>query len=535
MAAPHQLVFTVRPAEGGMPFELAPAAAGAETDTEHVIGRDSTCTLRLPDQRVSRRHAALRLVDGHWQVSDLGSRSGTLVNGRRLNAEEWHTIQPGTVLTIGPFELRLKGEPSQRPSISIHDDRGAASAIAAAELGSLAARRLELLVQLSGKLHMAAEASEALDHVADALMHGTGYARVLFLRHSPAACDPLTQRVRHARAQDAPLSRTLLQAAYTSRAAVRLEDRLDLRGAASLLQGAVTSAICIPVTAATDDPLSAQTVAYLDSPGGGAVADDAIPFACAACQLAELALHSAERRALEADVSAMHQVQLQLMPPDRLELPGLVAHTRCVPGRGAAGDVVGVCRQPDGGALILVGDVSGKGPAAAMLMAAAVSAMDASLTAGATPQQALQHLNTHIVDRFQGTRFVTAICLHATPDGQLHVCDAGHGLSIHLAPDREPTVPSLPGGPPLGAVPGMEYEWTTFPLKAGERFMIVTDGVTEQADPHGQMFGMERALQAVQHAPEPPHDAAAILDALRAHARSSTFTDDVTIVSVGRV
>ncbi len=79
-------------------------AADALTGARLLIGRSSTCQLVLADDTVSRRHAELRVEDGHWLLRDLGSSNGTWVNGRRVIEAE---VRPGDLLHLGGAEVRL--------------------------------------------------------------------------------------------------------------------------------------------------------------------------------------------------------------------------------------------------------------------------------------------------------------------------------------------------------------------------------------------------------------------------------------------
>lgn len=503
----------------------------------HVIGRDESATLRLHDDRVSRKHAELmRSADG-WDVRDLKSRSGTFLDGRKLAPDERAPLTVGSVLTVGPFKLRLLSGSSVVASVPLRDDaaQSLASTLDRRQLGSLASQRLHVLLTLAGQIHRSTDLSDALDRVAEALLAGTRYGRALILRDGASGAERLAACATTQDAWGAPLSRTLLTAARKARAPVRLEDRGDIRAAASIMVSGVSSALCIPIIAATDDPLSQQTVAYLDSPSGtDPPAADAAAFAHAASDLAAMAIEADNRRTLQSDVDAMHQVQLKMMPPATMDVGALQVVTRCIPGRGAAGDIVGHCRTSDGGSVLIVGDVSGKGPAAAMLMASVVSHLDASLSLRTDIAAAMGRVNLHVLDRFQSERFVTAALVHASPNGRLQVMDAGHGIIARVAADGTPATLAVRGGPPLGAVPDSEYLFDELELGPGDRLLIFTDGVTEQNSSQGAMFKMEGALAALQGSKSAEEDTARLISALRDHAGQANFDDDVTVVSIGR-
>lgn len=534
--SPAFLSFRVRRAgEPGGAFDLT----APEGRDRLMIGRDQAADLRLPDARVSRRHAELVRAGEGWTLRDLGSRSGTALNGRLLQPSESAPVAPGSTVSVGPFELRILMGPGTESTISLADDIGQSMAqpISRAELaaqGALAARRLEVLLDLAARLHRAAGIDEALQDVAAALVAGTGYARAVIAREGAAGCELLAVRGFSPGASSAPLSRTLLAATRKSRGPVRLEDRGEFRAAVSIMAGSVASALCVPIVAATDEPLSVQTVAYLDSPGSvSQPAPDAAAFASAACDLAALALESEARRALETEVAAMHAVQVQIMPPACIVMQGFTARSRCVPGRGAAGDIVGSCATGDGGTLLMMGDVSGKGPAAAMLMASVVAHLDASLSQGAPVDAAVERLNSYVTQRFMGERFVTAVLAHARGDG-LSVCDLGHGLAFLVRVDGQVEQATLRGAPPIGAMDPLGAEFEELRMAPGERLVLCSDGVTEQRAPTGAMFGFEGVEAALRGSPDSEADIERLVSALRTHAAQSGFADDVTVVSIAR-
>ncbi len=504
---------------------------------EYVIGRDSSATLRLLDSRVSRKHAQLTRTNAGWHVKDLGSRSGTLVDGRPLLPDESVLLSPGSALSVGPFQLRLMSGARSLMAVPLLDDsaQSLASAVSKAELGALAAHRLHVLLELAGQLHRSTDITDALERVAQALRSGTRYGRALILRDGSSGQERVAESTVNQQVCMAPISRTLLAAARSSRAPVRLEDRGDLRGAASIMHSGVSSALCIPIIPATDDALSVQMVAYLDSPSGSSPpAEDAAAFAHAACDLASMAIESEERRSLQSDVNAMHQVQVNMMPPALIQAADLQVITRCIPGSGAAGDIVGYCPTANGGHVLIVGDVSGKGPAAAMLMASVVSHLHASLSLHNDLPDAVARLNNHVQERFRGERFVTAAFVHLPSDGTVHVMDAGHALIAHVTATGVPTLLELPGGPPLGVVQEQVYEVGATAVGVGDRLVIFTDGVTEQRSPAGHMFRIEGVMTALQGSQSAHDDVTRLTDHLRNYAGKPTFDDDVTIVSIER-
>ena len=141
------------------------------------------------------------------------------------------------------------------------------------------------------------------------------------------------------------------------------------------------------------------------------------------------------------------------------------------------------CHPPVGSLLVVVGDVSGKGLDAAMLVATIVGAVrneDSRELA-----VVLARLNRLLTSPSRGG-FVTCCCALFSLDGSVQISNAGH-ISPYIEGREIETVPS----PPLGIVDGVEYETTIIPAGSGT-MTFLSDGVLEATDTHGEMLGFER-------------------------------------------
>jgi serine phosphatase RsbU (regulator of sigma subunit) len=167
--------------------------------------------------------------------------------------------------------------------------------------------------------------------------------------------------------------------------------------------------------------------------------------------------------------------------------------------------------------LIVVGDVSGKGLQAAMNASTLVGALRNELSHD--PPTVLAHLNSVMLGATSGAvaGFATCLCARIYPNGKMTVANAGH-----LSPYRDGREMELAACLPLGVIPNVEYEQSTFHLKHGDRLTFVSDGVVEATDPKGELFGFERTQQ-VSH--EPARYIAQI-------AQRFGQTDDITVISL---
>jgi serine phosphatase RsbU (regulator of sigma subunit) len=188
-----------------------------------------------------------------------------------------------------------------------------------------------------------------------------------------------------------------------------------------------------------------------------------------------------------------------------------------LPANGVGGDFFQVLPLKDDSMLIVVGDVSGKGLQAAMNASTLVGALRNELSH--EPATVLSHLNQVMLGASSGpiAGFATCLCARIHPNGEMIIANAGH-----LSPYRDGREMELAACLPLGVIPNVEYEQSTFQLKHGDRLTFVSDGVVEATDQKGELFGFERTQQ-VSH--EPARYIAQI-------AQRFGQTDDITVVSL---
>jgi serine phosphatase RsbU (regulator of sigma subunit) len=219
----------------------------------------------------------------------------------------------------------------------------------------------------------------------------------------------------------------------------------------------------------------------------------------------------------EAEIEAARSVQALLIPTTLPSNRNFMLESAYLPAGGVGGDFFQALPLKDDSMLIVVGDVSGKGLQAAMNASTLVGALRNELSHD--PATVLQHLNQVMLGASSGAvaGFATCLCARIYPNGQMTIANAGH-----LSPYRDGREMELAACLPLGILPGMEYEQSTFQLNPGDRLTFLSDGVVEATDPKGELFGFERTQQ-VSH--EPARYIAQI-------AQRFGQTDDITVVSL---
>ena len=528
-------------------LELIPATSvpgissiSVSSDGLQSLGRDPSCELQLAHPAVSRRHACVEFRDGAWWVSDLGSRHGTMVNGHRLEKDGSERLCHGDLLGIPPLVFRVDLGEGLLGNVAATMVESAASEsverVSKRELGTLAAHRLDVLMNAASAIAEAADEPCLRAVVVDVLLAGTALGRAAILRpidNQSDTLDVLEVRVPpgvEARAY----SRTLITHALGGEV-VRLNDEPDLRAAVSIVGAGVQQAICAPVL--LDGVV--QALLYVDAVQSGSGESDAAAFCGAIARLYGLAIANLKRAELEVrqaqllvEMEAARNVQERLMPATAGVVGGVSYVMYSQPGRVVAGDLFGIDQVSDTAVTAYLGDVAGKGVGAGMLMASIQAALAMEVRGDAPPNEIVERLNAYVAAHSSGAEFATLFLIvidHATLRATM--VDAGHGYAA-LIRKGEISVLASDGGPPVGAVDGLPYAATEIDVLPGDRIVLYSDGVAEQQNPKGEEFGVERAFEALRGAANGEEDVAQLVTALRAFASSDHFADDVTLASV---
>jgi hypothetical protein len=207
-----------------------------------------------------------------------------------------------------------------------------------------------------------------------------------------------------------------------------------------------------------------------------------------------------ERAEMRGELSAARQVQHLLIPEKMLVAPGLTVSSAFLPASEVGGDFY-LCRALSNGAQrVLLGDVSGKGMAAALTSALLLGAADRC--DDLRPAAVLKELNAAL--RHSGIEgFTTCLCADLSATGVLLIANAGQ-----LSPYRNGQEIEIPAGLPLGVDAGVEYAESSLQLAPGDKLTFLSDGVVEARNAVGELFGFERTRQLSSRAAQQIADAA---------------------------
>jgi len=227
-----------------------------------------------------------------------------------------------------------------------------------------------------------------------------------------------------------------------------------------------------------------------------------------------------EREQWKLELEQAREVQQMVIPAALPMVPGLIIESEYRPARVVGGDFFQIVPHPtDGSVLIVVGDVTGKGLQAGMLVSLIVGAVLAEAAHSGDALTALNALNQRLCGR--GHAHATGLALRIEADGAVTLANAGH-LPPYLNGNELP----MEGALILGMVPEAEFSVMHFQLAPGDTLMLMSDGIAEAQNEQNQLFGFERIHAMLQK----PITAAEIAAA----AQDFGQEDDISVLSVTR-
>ncbi|HKZ32720.1 MAG TPA: PP2C family protein-serine/threonine phosphatase, partial [Vicinamibacteria bacterium] len=187
---------------------------------------------------------------------------------------------------------------------------------------------------------------------------------------------------------------------------------------------------------------------------------------------------------------------------------------------------------------VLVGDVSGKGIAAALFMARTKTVFEAAAERADDPGAILEQVNRSLCRDNESGMFVTAaVGVLDLASGELALALAGHDPPVLVPADGPPGPVTAQGGRVLGLIEAPDFPVNRLRLAPGDAVVLFTDGVPEAQDPQGAFFGAERIVKAVAGSRQeaPATMTRQLLQAVRDFAGEAPQSDDITILTLRRL
>jgi len=244
-------------------------------------------------------------------------------------------------------------------------------------------------------------------------------------------------------------------------------------------------------------------------------------------------LTNEEQRALESDLALAARIQKGLLPPTQLSAAGWNIRYHYQPAGLVSGDYCDVL-DSENGLLFLLGDVSGKGVAASMLMSH-LHATFRSLARTTLPLEGMvEAANRIFCESTLAGQFATLVVGRASHDGSIEFVSAGHLPVLHLG--RHGATSQHATGVPLGMFCQTRFPVQHFSLSSGDALLLYTDGLTEARNSSSEEYGVNRVKQAAQrHYATAPHALiAGCLSDLSSFTAGAKPLDDLTLLTLQR-
>ena len=523
------------------------AAFRRELEVEHwpfTIGRRADRDLVIHGPHVSREHASIVRENGNLYLVDAGSRHGTFVNGLKVLRQR---LTPGDRIEFGARgAAHLEFGPSQSGT-------GANRALLS-QLSSIASRpqasefeKLALYLDIARNLDRTGVLDDILAAMLEATLKLTGAERgLVYLRTPDGALRLAAGRNDRGEpvADDSGVSHSIIMEAAQTAGEFLITDTLQASGVKarqSIVAHDLRTILCIPLREAavreSRSSLQPETalplgVLYLDSHSAShplsqvshdilrALARDAAALVNNA-RLVHVE-EAARRMRQELDIAA--DIQQRLMSATLPQVGYASVSGRNLACLAVGGDFFDVVATPAGLAVVLT-DVSGKGISAALLAQVLQGMIYTQLLAGTDLATIAAVANRYLFDRTQGEKYATLVLLRVTPQGEVEFANCGHVPPLLCSNGVVTCIE--PANLPVGLLPMATYSGSRLAMQAGDRLLLVSDGVTEAENSSGEMFGDERLQAAFCQG-----GADAVLQALRQFCGACALNDDCTLVDL---
>ncbi|HEX3231695.1 MAG TPA: SpoIIE family protein phosphatase [Pyrinomonadaceae bacterium] len=243
-------------------------------------------------------------------------------------------------------------------------------------------------------------------------------------------------------------------------------------------------------------------------------------------------LTPAQLSELEDDLDRAWTIQGESLPKQDFKFNGWEVSYHYKPAGPVSGDYCDLMSTDNGDLYFLVGDVSGKGVAASLLMSRLHAIFRSLIGLGFGVAELVERANHLFADTTMRPYYATLVCGKAAPDGRVEICNAGHCAPLHL---HEGVVsPIAATGLPVGMFCQEKYESAQFTLNQGDRLLLYTDGLSEARDLADLEYGDGRIHSVLSDCAQLPAASVVgrLLDDVRTFATGTRITDDLTIMAI---
>ncbi|MBN1903062.1 SpoIIE family protein phosphatase [Candidatus Sumerlaeota bacterium] len=510
--------------DGGMIFPLS--------EPRTTLGRSVSNSIQIIDRKVSRRHSEIQFRDGSYVFKDLGSKNGSFIDGNIIKNEQkldnGNKIKIGeTVLVFesGPEDLASGSDASSSMSVRIVDklEWGTArESLAAGQETPLkldlkaveektlkdSHEKLAILYQVAEAIRNILNLDELLDQIMNIIFTVIEPDRGLIMLYDDNTNEliPKTVKKRIEDDQDIIVSNTIVDQCLRDRISVVVSDAASdqrFSGSESIIMNKIRSAICAPLIYKEE----ILGVLYVDTQSRvSSYGEEELELLTgianqSAMAIANAKLHSrlVEQHKLAKELEIARTIQMNLLPKVYPLVENLDISAMSLPAKKVGGDYYDFIDLSQGRYGIVIADVSGKGVAAAILLATIrASLLIEAKKENATVTSVVTQLNQMACRDATNNMFITMVYGIIDPvNKQFEFTNAGHTYPLLF--ETSDKVTSLKtGGCFLGVMENTEYKFKKIPIKPWQTYVFYSDGVTDTMNSSGELFGLERLKDVIR-------------------------------------
>lgn len=514
------------------------------------IGRASDCSIPIKDRYLSRKHAEIISNGNSWVLKDLGSANGTYLNGSRVERDE--QLKTGDRIRLGDTEIVFEtSERSTDRFIAVAES--AISATIAIPVHDIADKpeaqdvaRLQTLTLLARELIEDRPMDELFGFIVDRVMEHLHPSRaaIALLGHDGRSFTKVeVRRQDESDASELTISHTLLADIVEEKKAlafVDVEADEKLRTAKSIIMQGIHSILCAPLMIGN----SVVGVLYVDylftqrqiSEDDVRLVAQIGRFAAIKLETTRLREEAIQKRIMDEELKMASGIQRRLLPAAPTGIPGFTFVGKNEPCRTVSGDYYDFAVRPNGKVYFVIGDVSGKGVTAGLMMAGLQVAFRIFSKSDPDPATLVTQLNVALKENLPQSKFVTLFLGRLdTNTGVVEYVNAGHTppLYLHKHGATELTDSDLL----LGVISRAEFMNRELRLEPGDSLVLFTDGVTEARNLEGDDLGSGDIGEALVklHGSDAMTIAASVNETVLHHVGDAeNLDDDVTVLIVSR-
>ncbi|NUM34701.1 MAG: SpoIIE family protein phosphatase [Candidatus Brocadiae bacterium] len=535
----------------------------------NILGKSEECNVRLSFGNIEEQHAKIYPKGDTYFIAGIGT-SEVQVNGHIIHQER--KLIHGDMITLGNTMLlygeeniqqqeakeelqgleKLEEEPEKQLSIKSRQKFYKTTEIAIQSLSQTkeAPRHIEVLLKVSNAIISKLELKELLSQILDIIFeHLPADRGTVFLRDPKAnrLWPMASKRRKEIKGSDKVMgSRTIIKEVLETKEGILTKDAMEdqrFQMGASIAAQQIHAAICVPVVGKNEEVLG---IIHLDCTRTEKIfGDDHLRLVTAIAMQSALAIENAllvqelgEKKRIEQEINIASNIQKELLPKFLPTVPGIEVYGFMRPAKEVGGDYYDFIPTGDNSELyICIGDVSGKGVPAGLVMVMARCFLRPLVLSNKNTKKILDELNKLLVADTRKDMFMSMLIMKWDVfEKKFYWTGAGHEHILIYRAKTKTCECIRTGGIVLGMIKKAEkfFKEESLYLDSKDMIVLYTDGVTECFNAQGQMLELEAVKKLVEkygHLPVKDVCNSLLAELQRFMGKASQY-DDITIVGI---